>query len=533
MKQKLFYSLFFLVTFIGLNAQGFDLNLTATPETCYGSNGAISITTENTTAGATLEYVLYKLPENTIPYSFGMGDAGDSFVFSGLISGDYKVAVTQLVGSTSLGTEEEIITISFLINSVTPQTTEIMSSIVCDTGTITVMLFQGVAEYYQLLVEQPVGSGTFVEVGGPQGDGEDTTVFMGIVPGNYRILIKDENCGNEVIITHFVPEPMFEVFLSGALFCEGEAMISLNAFGVPPFTYQLVDTDGNGNMVVVTDNGENNIFLNIEPEIFYMFRVIDGCGNEMIIETIFDEPINGDMFFNSQEMIDNFSNLDCTTITGDLTISGSNITDLGGLNSITHINGNLIIIDCPLLTNLDDFINLVSIGGTFSEGKLFDIQDNNGGILHIENNSLLNDISGLVNIDPNTIGELIIVDNPSVTVCSLTNLCTYLSDEDNLRTIENNAGNCIDEQSTMLVCSTMSVNDEELYTIKFYPNPVKDALYFSREVQKVTLTDLTGKVLMVENNSQQIDMESLPKGMYLVVLEHENQLKETNKIIKQ
>lgn len=533
MKQKLFYSVLFLTTFIGLNAQGFDLNLTATPETCYGNNGAISITTENTTAGATLEYVLYKLPDDTIPYSFGIGDTGDSYTFSGLISGDYKVAVTQLVGGTSLGTEEEIITISFFMNSVTPQTTEIMSSIICNTGTITVMLFQGVAEYYQLLVEQPIGSGTFVEVGEPQGAGEDTTVFMGIVPGNYRILIKDENCGNEVIISHFVMEPMFEVFLSEVLFCEGEAMISLYAFGVPPFTYQLVDTDGDGNMVVVTDNGENNVFLNIEPEIFYMFRVIDGCGNEAIIEIILDEPINGDMFFNSQEMIDNFSNLDCTTITGNLTISGSDITDLSGLNSITHINGNLIIIDCPLLTNLDDFINLVSIGGTFSEGKLFDIQDNNGGILHIENNSLLNDISGLVNIDPNTIGELIIVDNPSVTVCSLTNLCTYLSDEDNLRTIENNAGNCIDEQSTMLVCSTMSVNDEELYTIKFYPNPVKDVLYFSREVQKVTLTDLTGKVLMVENNSQQIDMESLPKGMYLVVLEHENQLKETNKIIKQ
>ncbi len=530
MKQRLFYSVLFLTTFIGLNAQGFDLILTATPETCYG-NGAISITTENTVAGATLEYVLYKLPDDNIPYSLGIGDSGELYTFSGLTFGDYKVEVIQSIGGTSLGVEEEIVTISLLINPVTPQTTEIISSIICDSGTITVMLFQGVAEYYQLFIEQPIGSGTFVEIGAPQGAGENTTVFEDIVPGHYRILIKDENCGNEVIITHFVMAPIFDVGLSEVLFCEGEAMVSLYAFSVPPFIYQLVETDGDGNIVVLTDNGENNTFLNIEPEVVHMFRVIDGCENEAIIEVTLSEPINGDMFFISQDMIDNFSYLNCTTVTGNLTISGPDITDLSGLDSITHINGNLIIINCPLLTNLDDFVNLVSIGGTFIDGKLFDIQDNNG-VLHIENNPLLNDIAGLVNIDPNSIGELIIVENPNLSFCSLSNLCTFLSEEGNLRTIESNSGSCIDEQSTMVICSTMGVIDEEFYTIQFYPNPVKDLLNFNKEVQKVTLTDLTGKVLMVENNNKQMDMTSLPKGMYLIILEHESQIKEINKIIK-
>src|SRR5690606_7840790 len=106
-------------------------------------------------------------------------------------------------------------------------------------GTITVMLNQGVAEYYKLLMEMPAGSGTFIEVAGPQGAGEDTTVFMDIVPGHYRIVIKDDICGNEVVITYFVFETTSDLFLSETFFCNGEGIVTLQAFGMPPFTYQM------------------------------------------------------------------------------------------------------------------------------------------------------------------------------------------------------------------------------------------------------------------------------------------------------
>lgn len=80
--------------------------------------------------------------------------------------------------------------------------------------------------------------------------------------------------------------------------------------------------------------------------------------------------------------------------------------------------------------------------------------------------------------------------------------------------------------------NTMSVETHNL-DISIYPNPVKDILYFEKEVQKVIVTDLTGKVLSVQSNSTQIDMSSFQNGVYLVVIEQENGTKETNKIIKQ
>lgn len=69
--------------------------------------------------------------------------------------------------------------------------------------------------------------------------------------------------------------------------------------------------------------------------------------------------------------------------------------------------------------------------------------------------------------------------------------------------------------------------------IKLYPNPVKDILFLNKEVKKVTVTDLTGKVLAIHNSSSQIDMSSFQIGVYLIVMETENNLKETRKIVKE
>jgi len=79
---------------------------------------------------------------------------------------------------------------------------------------------------------------------------------------------------------------------------------------------------------------------------------------------------------------------------------------------------------------------------------------------------------------------------------------------------------------------TMSVNDNELSEIKIYPNPVKDILHFSKEIHKITLTDLTGKVLSIQSNSNQINMSGYQSGVYFVIIETENGLKETRKVVK-
>src|SRR5690606_6980487 len=68
-------------------------------------------------------------------------------------------------------------------------------------------------------------------------------------------------------------------------------------------------------------------------------------------------------------------------------------------------------------------------------------------------NSVLTNISGLKNIDPDGVTDLRIINNPALSVCNLSNFCTYLSDENNPRNISNNAGNCIDIQAVTDACA--------------------------------------------------------------------------------
>ncbi|HTO35957.1 MAG TPA: T9SS type A sorting domain-containing protein, partial [Flavobacterium sp.] len=78
----------------------------------------------------------------------------------------------------------------------------------------------------------------------------------------------------------------------------------------------------------------------------------------------------------------------------------------------------------------------------------------------------------------------------------------------------------------------LGVHDNTINEISMYPNPVKEILHFSQEVNKITVTDLTGKVLKTQNNGSQIDMSAFQSGVYLVVIEQEDGTKETRKVVK-
>ncbi|MDQ7960901.1 T9SS type A sorting domain-containing protein [Flavobacterium lindanitolerans] len=80
--------------------------------------------------------------------------------------------------------------------------------------------------------------------------------------------------------------------------------------------------------------------------------------------------------------------------------------------------------------------------------------------------------------------------------------------------------------------SVLSTEEFAVSNIKIYPNPVKDVLHFSKKIQKITVTDLSGKILYTKNNVNQTDMSEFPSGVYLVVMEQENGSKESQKVIK-
>ncbi len=208
------------------------------------------------------------------------------------------------------------------------------------------------------------------------------------------------------------------------------------------------------------------------------------------------------------------SGLENLTTIGTLYILRNAVTSLSVLENLTSIDWVLGISEDGL-TSLSGLENLISAEGVILIG-----------------NTQLTDISALQNIDPATIGALRIKNNPLLSVCHLPNFCTYLQQGLGwLTDIENNAGDCINEQAVLNACS-LSVNDNAFSEVTVYPNPVKDILHFSKEIHKITVTDLTGKVLATQSNSSQINMSGLQNGVYFITLKTENGLRETKKVVK-
>ncbi len=160
------------------------------------------------------------------------------------------------------------------------------------------------------------------------------------------------------------------------------------------------------------------------------------------------------------------------TIGGDLKILGNNsLTSYSSLNNLTSISGELVINDSPALSQLNGLTSLETVGGNLSIG-------NNGGSLtqvnELSNLTSINgylkitygwltDLSGLVNIDPDTITHLEIQGNPNLSICNIANFCAYLSVPSNPRTISGNTGDCVSDTAILEICSLYGNCDD--YTI--------------------------------------------------------------------
>lgn len=75
-----------------------------------------------------------------------------------------------------------------------------------------------------------------------------------------------------------------------------------------------------------------------------------------------------------------------------------------------------------------------------------------------------------------------------------------------------------------------SENNNERLTL--YPNPTSGVLYVNGNAQKVTATDISGKNVPVQMKGNQIDMQQLNKGMYLIQLQDKAGKIHTEKVIR-
>lgn len=173
----------FFAQFAQGQLSNFTLNVTPTNETCP-SNGTLTFTVSNTTAGSVILYSVYLLPNATTPISIQ-----SATTISGLAAGTYRVIATQSLGSES-GTQEHDVTIE---NNLHPLTYQISSNDeVCgNDGTITINVVTGNflnCEIFAGPMTRPL---------------QTSTTFNGLVAGQYSVRVFD-TCHDGVVQTYTI-----------------------------------------------------------------------------------------------------------------------------------------------------------------------------------------------------------------------------------------------------------------------------------------------------------------------------------------
>jgi hypothetical protein len=183
----------------------------------------------------------------------------------------------------------------------------------------------------------------------------------------------------------------------------------------------------------------------------------------------------GNYKFGSQSDVDLFAQAfpGCTELEGDVIISVSDITNLNGLNMLTSIGGRFSFSQNHALTSLTGLENLISIGGSLW------ISDNHaltsltglgnltyiGGILTIGGsyswwgNPQLTSLEGLNNIAANSITNLYIQNNSSLSNCEVQSICEYLVAPNGTVIISNNAPGCNSLAQVEEACEALGIEE--------------------------------------------------------------------------
>ena len=275
----------------------------------------------------------------------------------------------------------------------------------------------------------------------------------------------------------------------------------------------------------------------------------------------FSQCPNSNIVLSSQNDIDNFSTNypNCTELNINLTIDGTNATDLSPLSNISSINSSIYIRNNSNLTSLTGLSNLATIGSNFylednatltdisaltgltSIGTTFYLRRNDaitsltglsnlatiGSNFYLEDNASLTDITGL-NALVTVSNNFYIQNNSNLTNCNIEYICN--GSNSNI-TISNNNTGCNDITEA---CIALSIIDEEINTVKIYPNPTKGFInLISNNLLNVELYDMLGKKLLTTNNKK-IDLSSFKTGIYLLkVKATEKGATETYMLIKE
>lgn len=161
----------------------FELDLSGTNESCPG-NGSIEFVISNANPSGTISFVVFKLPNTTVPYATPTAP-----LINGLVAGEYLVVATETVENQTTTKQSTII----ITNTFTPLTFSVgyINQSCSDVSNVTVNVNSGTASSFEITA----GPVLFP----PQ----TSNVFSNLPEGTYSIRVFDE-CGIAMVTTFTV-----------------------------------------------------------------------------------------------------------------------------------------------------------------------------------------------------------------------------------------------------------------------------------------------------------------------------------------
>ena len=236
-------------------------------------------------------------------------------------------------------------------------------------------------------------------------------------------------------------------------------------------------------------------------------------------------------------LLANNNNLTAIDLSNNTALEGVNISDNAltvldvsnniALQALNCDNNNLATLNLPTTNTIS------ALSCRSNEFTSLDFSDQAAlAQLFIENNVNL-EILNIKNGANTSFTDLSAINNPNLS-------CIIVDDSSNVPNVITNGVppgvNFTDDPAS---CATLSVNDEVLIenTITVYPNPSSDKIFIKNSsnatLTNVKLFSLLGSLVLQTNVTEEIDISSLPTGIYMMFIATDTGNVFTKRIIKQ
>lgn len=191
------------------------------------------------------------------------------------------------------------------------------------------------------------------------------------------------------------------------------------------------------------------------------------------------------------------------------------LSSLSGLNNVNSVGGDILIYCNDSLTDITALNSLTSIGGIISIGYYFEYQSLTYG------NPMLQSLSGLDNIEAESIEGIYMIRNFSLSDCAIQSICDYLAMPFADVIIDSNALGCNSQEVIEEICESVSIEEPTAnQNITFYPTPATTTITIqtnNKHIAEIKIYNLTGQVVLQERPSgNTIDVSGLKDGLYIL-----------------